>query len=109
MVTAAKPLSVSSSLYCSQCGKEYRGSIIQTYATCCNKPLVANYFLSEGIRKEIINTSDLTMWRYAALLPVSNKKNIITLGEGMTPVLPLQKLASIYNIDDVILKDESFN
>ena len=109
MLTLSKPVSGISSLHCAKCHKEYSADEIQTYATCCNQPLVAEYFLSDDKEKEIINTSDLTMWRYAALLPVSHKKNIVSLGEGMTPIFQLNKLAAKNNIDTVEMKDESFN
>lgn len=109
MSTLSKSISAITSLSCAECNKEYAADEIQTFAGCCNQPLVANYFLSEYIEKNIINKSELTMWRYAALLPVSDKNNIVSLGEGMTPILPLNKLAAKYNVDDVVMKDESFN
>ena len=34
-----------------------------------------------------------TMWRYWELLPLLNKQNIISMGEGYTPLLPLTNLA----------------
>ena len=108
MLTLLKQPPGIRSLRCVQCDKEYSSNEIHTYATCCNQPLIADYFLS-GIGKEIIDNTDLTMWRYSAFLPVSDRKNIVSLGEGMTPILPLNKLAATYNIDDVVMKDESFN
>ena len=109
MLTIATRFSEITSLTCSKCGKLYSANTINTFATCCNQPLVANYSLDETIDKEIINTDDLSMWRYARLLPVVNKKNIVSLGEGMTPVLHLNKLASKFNLLSVQVKDESFN
>jgi Threonine synthase len=109
MLTLLKPLTGLRSLRCPQCNKEYSINEIQTYARCCNQPLVSDYFLSHNTRKEIIDVNDQTMWRYAALLPVLNRNNIVSLGEGMTPILSLNKLAAKYNLSDVALKDESFN
>lgn len=109
MLTLLKPQTGISSLTCAECNAEYAADDLQTYAHCCNQPLVANYFLSERMGKEIINASDLTMWRYAAVLPVSDKKNIVSLGEGMTPILSLNKLSVKYGINEVVMKDESFN
>lgn len=109
MLTLSKPQSGIRSLNCAECNTEFAANELQTYAGCCNQPLVANYFLSEGMGKEIINASDQTMWRYAAILPVSDKKNIVSLGEGMTPILSLNNLSAKYSIADVVMKDESFN
>jgi threonine synthase len=45
-----------------------------------------------------------TLWRYAEVLPVE-KKNIITLGEGYTPIFQLKKLKNV----SLWLKEESLN
>lgn len=109
MLTLTNNPSGIQSLNCSKCNKEYAADEIQTFANCCNQPLVAEYFLSKEASKEIINADDLTMWRYAAMLPIFNKKNIVSLGEGMTPIFPLEKLAAKYNLENLVMKDESFN
>jgi threonine synthase len=49
------------------------------------------------------------MWRYAEMLPVLHERNIITLGEGMTPLFPLYKLGDRYGFSGLLLKDESSN
>lgn len=49
------------------------------------------------------------MWRYAEMLPVIKEKNIVSLGEGMTPIFPLNKLADQYGFSDLLIKDESSN
>ena len=109
MLTLLKPLSAITLFHCASCKKEYTADEILTYATCCNQPLVANHFLSPGTGKNIIDAADLTMWRYSAVLPIADKRNIVSLGEGMTPLLPLQKLGNRYHLETVIMKDESFN
>jgi len=49
------------------------------------------------------------MWHYREMLPVLDEKNIVSLGEGMTPILPLQKLRNKYDIPQLFMKDESNN
>ena len=49
------------------------------------------------------------MWRYSEMLPVLKEDNILTLGEGMTPLFALNKLADRFGFSDLLLKDESFN
>ena len=49
------------------------------------------------------------MWRYAEMLPVIKESNVISLGEGMTPMFSLNKLADRYGFSDLLMKDESFN
>ncbi|MES2330352.1 MAG: threonine synthase [Bacteroidota bacterium] len=95
-------------LRCPFCQKAYSASIIQSYATCCNQPLLSHYqppFLS----RKMFAGRPYTMWRYAELLPVFDEKNIVSLGEGWTPILPLQNLSAQLGIREVLLKDESVN
>ncbi|CAM3759868.1 threonine synthase [Pontibacter korlensis] len=49
------------------------------------------------------------MWRYRELLPVLSEKNVVSLGEGFTPILELQNLARQYNLSNLLLKDEGQN
>ncbi len=47
------------------------------------------------------------MWRYRELLPVIEDQNIITLGEGFTPILRLRKIGDGLGLENLYLKDES--
>jgi threonine synthase len=49
------------------------------------------------------------MWRWGELLPVQNKENQITLGEGDTPLLPLPRLGKALGLSNLYVKDESSN
>lgn len=49
------------------------------------------------------------MWRYAPFLPVLDEENIVSLGEGWTPLHPLYKLAASLGLKELLLKDESVN
>ena len=49
------------------------------------------------------------MWRYAEMLPVTKESNVISLGEGMTPLFPLHKMAGRYGFAHLLMKDESSN
>ena len=43
------------------------------------------------------------------MLPIINHDNIITLGEGMTPILPASRLAKRYGLRNLYVKDEGLN
>lgn len=47
------------------------------------------------------------MWRYHELLPVVEEEYVVTLGEGMTPLLALPRLGEDYGISSLLMKDES--
>jgi len=49
------------------------------------------------------------MWRYAQVLPAEIEKQIITLGEGMTPILGAVRLGRRIGIPDLWIKDEGRN
>ncbi len=75
----------------------------------CGAPLLVAYDLDQikaVIRKEMLLGRDPTLWRYRELLPVRDEKNIISLGEGMTPLLPLRNLGAHLDMPHLFLKDE---
>lgn len=49
------------------------------------------------------------MWRYEEMLPVQEKEDIVSLGEGFTPVLRLTNLAAKFDYQALYLKDEGKN
>ena len=96
-------------LECSECGKIYDPHELQTFASCCNKPLLVNYDLENAPSKSILKNRPLNMWRYRELLPLLDDAYKVTLGEGFTPILKVEKTAEKYGFDNVFIKDESFN
>ncbi|MBT1705980.1 threonine synthase [Chryseosolibacter indicus] len=99
-------------LQCSVCDKTYPIEKINTYATCdrCEKsPLICEYTLLSGLAKCNIDQNERSMWRYFEMLPVLDKKNIVSLGEGWTPLLSLPRLGSWMGVHKLLLKDESLN
>ena len=49
------------------------------------------------------------MWRYAELLPVQNDANIVSLGEGFTPLIAAGRLGGALGLPHLYIKDESTN
>lgn len=109
MITATKPFSFAEILTCSHCKKQYSLFCINTYAICCEQPLVVEYDYAPGLLKKTIQLRQNNMWRYAEMLPVIEERNIVSLGEGMTPIFYLNKLAGQYGLSDLMIKDESSN
>jgi threonine synthase len=101
--------SLFNKLECSNCGEIYDHTLLQTFSTCCNKPLLAKYDLAKAPSKEILKKRPRTMWRYREFLPVLDDKNIITLNEGFTPIIKLEKTASDLGFSKVYIKDEGLN
>lgn len=108
METSIAPHSLISQLRCPVCNERYSFFALQSYATCCNQPLVADYHLTKAVTKPKSNSPE-TIWRYASLLPVLEKANIVSLGEGWTPIHDLSMLAASLPVNRLLLKDESVN
>ncbi|MBV8774529.1 MAG: threonine synthase, partial [Deltaproteobacteria bacterium] len=98
-------------LQCTACARRFDADQIQTICSACGKVLFARYDL-QAAAKSI--TRDFgrcppTMWRYRELLPVRNETNIVSLGEGMTPLLCAARLGGMYGFDRLFIKDEGLN
>ena len=83
--------------------------MLQTFATCCNQPLIAKYDLERAPSKTIIKDRPLNMWRYKELLPVFQDDNIVSLNEGFTPIIKVERAAASYGFTEVFIKDEAMN
>jgi threonine synthase len=109
MTAIPETFSYAAYLECASCKTSYSVTDINTYATCCNQPLVVKYDHPAGFYKEDLIFREKNMWRYFEVMPVLERKNIVTLGEGMTPILPLEKLSALHGFADILMKDESSN
>jgi threonine synthase len=49
------------------------------------------------------------MWRYQEFLPIYDQQNIVTLGEGWTPLIRMQNIGKMLGLKNVFLKDEGVN
>ncbi|MEJ8757133.1 threonine synthase [Pontibacter sp. H259] len=107
--TLTNYLSHLSTLTCSRCGTPYSAYEKQTVSPCCHLPLLAHYQTNKRLTKETLKNREGTMWRYREMLPVLQKENIVSLGEGFTPILTLSNLAAKYELTSLQLKDEGQN
>jgi len=71
--------------------------------------LLVDYDLQKPFSKEQLTKRENDLWRYFEILPVQDPANIVTLGEGFTPILPLKKLSDQYGYSSILMKDESHN
>ncbi|WP_454804572.1 threonine synthase [Mucilaginibacter phyllosphaerae] len=98
-------------LKCPACGAEYDAA--QTNTFCiedgCNTTLFAQYDLSQALDKAILKDRPASMWRYRELLPVIGEENIVTMGEGFTPIIPVKNLTEDTTGNQVFWKNEAGN
>lgn len=99
-------------LACTACGKEHDGTVPQNVCTACGKPLFAQYDLVAAGRtmtKESLRGRAKSLWRYREVLPVKDDTDIVTLGEGFTPLLPAPRLGAKHGFKKLWIKDEAQN
>ena len=98
-------------LECSQCGK--RSEAGQVHNLCeCGGPLLVRYDLEKTKKswnREAIKNGPTSMWRYGPVLPVQREASIVSLGEGMTPLLRTDRLGKSLGASDLWVKDEGIN
>ncbi|MFY0683395.1 MAG: threonine synthase [Balneola sp.] len=109
METQITSTSLVKNLRCSSCGEEYSLYNLIDYAHCCDKPLLVEYDLNNSFSKESLLERPLDMWRYQEVLPLLDAENKVSLGEGMTPILKLDRVGREYDFEQLYLKDEGLN
>ena len=75
----------------------------------CGSPLLARYELDEvraGLTKGDVAGRAPDLWRYHELLPVRDAANVVSLGEGMTPLVALPRYGRELGVDRLLMKDE---
>ena len=95
-------------LVCSKCKKTYREDE-ENHLCTCGAPLLVEYDLKQAAKKvtrETFAGRPASLWRYRELLPVKDEDNIVTLGEGFTPLLPLRKAGERLGLSNLYIKDE---
>jgi len=100
------------SLACFDCGAAHDLSQPRSTCTACGRPLVAHYDL-ERVRRETpresLNRFGTDLWRYRAMLPFSSSFDVVRLGEGGTPLLPLPRTGEALGVAELWLKEEGGN
>lgn len=98
-------------LECSVCGKHREASTIHNLCEC-GGPLLVLYDLEKAKaswNRDTIAQGPSSMWRYAPVLPVRDASHIVSLGEGMTPMLETSRLGARLGAHDLWVKDEGIN
>jgi len=98
-------------LECSKTGKKYEPNNLYNLSEA-GKPLLVRYDLKMAawtLTKENLKKRVSSLWRYREVLPVVNDENIVTLGEGWTPLIHAKRLGEQLGLPELFIKDESPN
>src|SRR6195256_3182904 len=99
-------------LECAACHLKHEARRLLNLCRQCGKPLLVRYDLeraSRSLTKESLPGRRSDLWRYREVLPVEHDENIVSLGEGWTPLLRAKNLGKQIGIDQLYIKDESQN
>ncbi|WP_010531647.1 threonine synthase [Lentibacillus jeotgali] len=96
---------------CKACAKATEFQLKQSKCTC-GGTLQVEYDLERvghTFTKESLKNRVTSMWRYKELLPVENPQNIISLGEGWTPLVRMHRAEQKYPVKRLWVKREEQN
>src|SRR6202163_4686498 len=99
-------------LECSSCHREYEARRLHKVCTECGKPLLVRYDLkriAKFLTRQSLFARRSDLWRYRELLPIRREDNIVTLGEGWTPLTHTKTLGESVGMSELYVKDESLN
>src|SRR5579862_431031 len=104
-------LSALTHLECSLCKQKFESGKIHNLCPC-GGPLLVRYDLARiraSWHREQLASGPNSMWRYAPVLPVTRQASIVSLGEGMTPLVRTRRLGARLGAQQLWVKDEGLN
>jgi len=99
-------------LECAACGLRHEARRLHNLCTQCGKPLLVRYDLKRAaasLTKESLRDRAPDLWRYREVLPVEQDENVVTLGEGFTPLVEASRLGAQVGLTRLYIKDEGQN
>jgi threonine synthase len=95
-------------LECSATGKRYEADQVHGLSEA-GKPLLVRYDL-EGVKRALNRDAMAArgggFWKYREFLPVRKSADVVSLGEELTPLVGLPRLAARAGAKSVVVKDE---
>lgn len=99
-------------LECTYCHATYPADEVIRLCAECSKVLYPRYDLAgarDALNPDELKNRPANMWRYFEVMPVLDEANVITLGEGFTPIFKAERLGDKIGASAVYIKDESLN
>ncbi len=96
-------------LRCPSCGyQQIFSRPLHACPQCESEWLEAAYNIEQAIKdwpKELVERP-ASLWRYRELLPIYNDANIVSMGEGWTPIIRAESLGLMLGLKNLYIKDE---
>jgi threonine synthase len=95
-------------LECSLTGERYEADRLHGLSAA-GRPILVRYDLAgiaKALSRETLKGREPDFWRYREFLPVRRRRNIVSLGEIMTPLISLDRSARELGAGEILVKDE---
>ena len=99
-------------LECTYCNASYSAEEPHRLCAECGKVLYPRYDLDAAklaLDRGSLRDRAPSMWRYFEVMPILDESNVITLGEGFTPIFKAERLGAQLGCTDLHIKDEGLN
>lgn len=96
---------------CAKCGKAYDESSVPPNDGCGGRiDFELNLeAIRETLTKEYLERKPPGLWKYFELMPLRHRKNMVTLGEGGTPLVRSKRFAEAWKLKNLSIKIETVN
>src|SRR5438874_9408890 len=104
-------MTLAQEIICPRCDHRFPLSRLLNLCTC-GSPLLVRYDLKKASANFSISSLQgrvSSLWRYRELLPLRDEANLISLGEGYTPLLDAKRLGAELGLQQLWIKDEAQN
>jgi threonine synthase len=98
-------------LECSLCATRFQPNQIHNLCSC-GGTIYARYDLpaiKATWTRDSLRSARPDLWRYLPVLPPQNIASIVSLGEGMTPLIRARRLGAAIGMEQLWVKDEGLN
>ncbi|MGE5277542.1 MAG: threonine synthase, partial [Acidobacteriota bacterium] len=95
-------------LSCTKCGRQFERDSRRNLCAACGGSLFARYH-PRPIDRSSGASRSRTIWRWHEMMPVEDPANVVSLGEGGTPLLRAERLGSRAGFARLWIKDEGGN
>ena len=101
-----------SHLECTETGEIYSAEEPPSLSPAAQKVLYPRYDLESAKREidlAVIEKRSANMWRFFELMPIRDEANVVTMGEGGSPMLRAHRLEARHGAKKLFIKDEGLN
>jgi threonine synthase len=96
-------------LECLRCGEGFAFTRLIPVCPQCGHDMLEIRYDYAALAEELpalLRERPFNMWRYRELLPIRHAANIVSMGEGGTPLIEANNLATMLGHDNIFIKDE---